>query len=90
LVIHYLCGEFKNHNTMKTPAKYVSIWDDNLEVSTNCLFDSETNNVTEIEQVDMPDLEICHMEYVLLENNEKVFNYTIESETEQHGFYEGW
>lgn len=65
---------------MKEHAIYISVWDDNYAISSFCLFDRETKTVSDIQVVDVSndDLEICHEEYVLLENNEKIYEFNIE------------
>jgi hypothetical protein len=53
---------------MKVPATYVSSWDGGTEIESSCMFDTETNEVTDIESVDVDhmDLNVCEREYIVL------------------------
>ena len=61
--------EFRN-------ALFVSVWDDGLEITTNCLYNPETKEVKEIEtaNVDNLDLDILDREYVSF-NGEEIVDF---------------
>ena len=53
-------------------ATFVSVWDDGFEVETDCKVNTDTNEVFDIEMVDVNglDLEILDMEYIIIDGNE--------------------
>jgi len=63
---------------MITKATYVSVWDDGIEVKTSCQFNTETKEVTDIEQVDVTGLDILDREYVLLPDGTEVEDFIAE------------
>ena len=52
---------------------YVSVWDDSIEIKSKCLFDDETNIVSDVETVDVDgmDIEILTDKYIILPNGEE-------------------
>lgn len=52
---------------MFKPATYVSVWDCGTEIHTSCEFNSETNEVQNIESTDegIEDLDVCEEEHVV-------------------------
>jgi hypothetical protein len=58
--------------------KFVSVWDDNIEIKSDCQYDEETKVVSEIEVVEANGLEICHDEYVLLSDGTEIRDFIIE------------
>lgn len=60
-------------------ASYISIWDGNTEIRTNCSIDLETKLVSDIQSVDdVYDLEILEKEYVELPDGTEILNFTTE------------
>lgn len=47
-------------------AKYVSVWDDGIEIKSNCLFNPLTKEVKDIEMVDIQGVENLIEEYIEL------------------------
>lgn len=54
-------------------ATFVSVWDDGYEIKSNCMVNTNTNKVFDIEMVcvDEPelDLEVLDMEYIIIDGN---------------------
>ena len=48
-------------------ATFVSVWDNDTEISSSCLVDTETKEIFDIEVVDVEDmdLDICTEEYII-------------------------
>ena len=61
-------------------ATYVSVWDGDTTISTSCEFNPETNDVTDIESVDVEGLDILFEQYVELPNGDVIKNFTIEGD----------
>lgn len=57
---------------MYSKATFVSVWDGGIEIRSNCLFNTETKDITDIETIDIDGLEVLMDEYVELEGGEKV------------------
>lgn len=60
-------------------ATFVSVWADGFEVETDCKVNTDTNEVFDIEMVDVNglDLEILDMEYIIIDgNNYNVYDVT--------------
>lgn len=55
-------------------AIYVSVWDDSIEIESSCNFNPQTNEVSDIEQVDTDALDInsCTREYVRLMDGSEI------------------
>ena len=53
---------------MKVKATYVSVWDGEETITSSCDFDTETNLASDIEQVDVEELDLCtlYREYIIL------------------------
>ncbi|TXG76177.1 hypothetical protein E6Q11_05090 [Candidatus Dojkabacteria bacterium] len=47
---------------MKVKATYVSVWDGGVELSSNCLFDTETKVVSDIDEVYDVDVDVLEEE----------------------------
>ena len=62
-------------------ATYISVWD-SQELRSSCEFDPKTNDVTNIEVIDVEgmDLCVCTEEFVELVNGEKITEFTIDGE----------
>lgn len=52
----------------KINATFVSVWDNGTEIESSCLFDSDTREVTNIEQIEdnIEDLNMLEREYIEL------------------------
>jgi len=76
----YQCTQ--NKNTMKVKARYVSVWDGRTMLTSDCMYDETTNDVTDIESLDVDgmDLDCLYEEYVELPNGTTVYDFTIEGE----------
>ena len=62
-------------------ATYVSSWDNGDNVfRTNCKFNPETNEVTDVESADVDDVELFYVdeEYVELSNGETVRDFVLD------------
>jgi hypothetical protein len=57
---------------MKIVATYVSVWDDGIEVKSDCIYDTETKQIEEIEMVDISGVDILIEEYVELPDGYKI------------------
>lgn len=58
---------------MKIPCKYISVWDDGIEVESSAVYDTEARIVTNIEVVEesyVNDLDNCEREYIVLNGEE--------------------
>ena len=62
-----------------TKATFISIWDGCTMLESDCLIDEETNNVYDIEQIDVSkmDLNVLEDEYVLLPDGTEIREFTI-------------
>jgi len=61
-------------------ATFVSVWNEEIEVMSNCNYDKESNAVSEIElpvENDELDLDVLTDEYVLLESGEKIRDFEV-------------
>lgn len=56
---------------MVKDAKFVSVWSGDVTVTTDCKVDTETNEVFDIECVDI-DVDILLVEYVILDGKERL------------------
>lgn len=67
---------------MKVKANYVSVWDGSYKIESNCEYDPTTNDVTDIETVDVDDLDLDALwdEYVELPDGTQIREFTIEGE----------
>lgn len=63
-------------------ATYVSVWDGGIEIKTACNYNPETKDVTDVESSDVEglDLDWLDEEYILLDNGEKITQFTLEGE----------
>ncbi len=61
-------------------AKFVSIWDDGVNITTSCNYDEETKIVSDIEcaDVDGLDLDVLQEEYVLLPDGTMIHDFISE------------
>jgi hypothetical protein len=53
-------------------AKYVSVWDGGVEIRTDCEYDPEIRNVTDIELSDVNGLEVLEREYIVLPDGTEI------------------
>ena len=56
-------------------AQFVSIWDGNVEVRTNCEFNPETKEVTDIESVEVNGVDMLDDEYVELPDGTEIRDF---------------
>jgi hypothetical protein len=63
-------------------AKYVSVWDGGITVTTNCQYDQKTKVVSDIESSDVEGLDMLEDEYVLLPDGTEVRDFINEDEYE--------
>lgn len=61
-------------------AKFVSVWGGGTEITSNCEYNPQTKDVTDIDSVDVDGLDILDEQYVLLPDGTKVTEFTIEGE----------
>ena len=61
-------------------SKYVSVWDDGIVIETECVYDSTTNDVIEVESVEVNDLDILIEEYVVTPDGDVVYDFTLYGE----------
>jgi len=59
-------------------AIYVSIWDDGVEISSNCEFDIKTNTVSDIDSIDVQGIDILMEEYIELKDGTKITDFIVE------------
>lgn len=65
-------NEYLKEYSRNIKAKYVSVWDDGIEIRTNCEYNPVTNDVTNIESVSGEGLENLEREYVELPNGTEI------------------
>lgn len=58
-------------------AKYVSVWDGNQLVETDCKFDTTNNAVFDVEQADVEELDLNYLveQYVELEDGSQILTF---------------
>jgi hypothetical protein len=63
-------------------ATYVSVWDGGIEISTECFYNPDTNDVTDIESSDVDGVEFLEREYIILPDGTEIEreDFTIEGE----------
>lgn len=57
--------KFQKQKIMEN-AKFISVFDDDIVITTECVFDKKTKIASDIKCVDVYGLDICHDEYVEL------------------------
>ena len=62
-------------------ATYVSVWDGE-ELRSSCDYDPQTNDVTDIEQLDVDDMDLCTCEdeFIELPTGDVINEFTIDGE----------
>lgn len=61
----------------KVICTYVSVWEDQGEIETRCIFNLTTKTVVEVESVDINDDDICEEEYIILSDGSKIKNFYV-------------
>jgi len=61
-------------------AQYISLWANNVRVSTLCEYEPQTNLVFNIDTADVEGLEILLKEYVELPDGTRLFTFTCEDD----------
>jgi hypothetical protein len=66
-------------------AKYISIWDDGIEIMSDCKYNIHNNSISNVDSVDVDgmDLGICMDEYVLLSDGTLVRDFFKNPEYEE-------
>lgn len=63
-------------------ATYVSVWDGGTQIRTNCKFNPETRQVSDVESSDVEGLDICEEEFIELPNGDVVKDFINEDGNE--------
>lgn len=69
-------------------AKYVSVWEGGIEVTTSCEYDVQTNEVYDIETSDVDGLDALEDEYILLPDGTEVRDFITEGNESESLTYE--
>ena len=59
-------------------ATFVSVWDGGTEIRTSCLYDPQTNMVSEIETADVNGLEVLDEQFIELADGTKILDFECE------------
>jgi hypothetical protein len=70
----------ENYLTQLEAATYISVWDDGVAISSNCLYDRKTNVISEIETIDVDGLDMLIDEYILLSDGTQIRNFINEDD----------
>lgn len=63
-------------------ATYVSIWDDGFRVETNCVFNPETKEVTDVDSIDVEGLglDFCDEEFIELPDGTEIKTFNMDGQ----------
>lgn len=61
-------------------ATYVSIWDGGVRVETNCEFNPETKEVTDVDSVDVDGVDICDEEFIELPDGTEIKTFKMDGQ----------
>jgi hypothetical protein len=64
-------------------ATYVSVWDGGVEVRTNCEYNLETGEVTDIETSDVSGVNCCEDEYIELPDGKVIRDFHVEGNKDE-------
>ena len=65
-------------------ATYVSVWDDKIKIKTPCVYNGETNIVSDIKLIDVDGLDMCTDEYLILQGGAKIRDFIMEDNIWHH------
>lgn len=58
-------------------ATYVSIWDGGFRIESNCDFNPETKEVTNVESIDVDGVDICDEEFIELPDGTEIKTFNM-------------